>query len=318
MKQWRQRQDGASAAAPDDDSVSLTVYHDYLLAAGWPDRQQLNTELLTEAQRARNSPCNTTREWARKFKEKFAEPAGNTLGGIRLKVIHYLLEREQPMLTGIFSTEEQQGRCPVVGAMFETLEEAIQRYVDNEFDRHLKDLVARQEMRDTARTDIEAFLKDCDPSAGLMTKIHDQRKNLRASALRNLRVDWRALLRMLTSGDASLTDSLFDYLMRSGCHSPGHLFLALLTESLGWNLWLTTNFDTLIEQALRRRGSTRSSLSCQRMARCPTRTCSATSPRWSSCMGVRLPCVSARASTSPSTTPISGGSSTTSPVTHWC
>jgi hypothetical protein len=84
-----------------------------------------------------------------------------------------------------------------------------------------------------------------------MTKIHDQRKNLRASALRNLRVDWRALLRMLTSGDASLTDSLFDQLVRSGRHSPGHLFLALLTESLGWNRWLTTNFDTLIEQALR-------------------------------------------------------------------
>ena len=100
-------------------------------------------------------------EWARKFKEKFAEPAGNTLGGIRLKVIHDLLEREQPMLTGIFST-------------FETLEGAVQKYVDQEFDQHLKDLVARQEMTDTARTDIEAFLKDCDPSAGLMTKIHDQ------------------------------------------------------------------------------------------------------------------------------------------------
>ena len=173
------------------------------------------------------------------------------MGGIRLKVIHDLLEREQPMLTGIFSTEEQQGRCPVVGAMFETLEEAVQRYVDQEFDRHLKDLVARQEMMDTARTDIEAFLKDCDPSAGLMTKIHDQRKNLRGSALLNLRVDWRALMRMLTSGDASLTDSLFDQLVRSGRHSPGHQVLALLTESLGWNLWLTTNFDTLIEQALR-------------------------------------------------------------------
>ena len=58
-------------------------------------------------------------------------------------------------------------------------------------------------------------------------------------------------MRMLTFGDACLTDSLFDHLVRSGRHSTGHLFLALLTESLGWNLWLTTNFDTLIEQALR-------------------------------------------------------------------
>ena len=57
----RQRQHGTSAAAPDDHSASPTIYHDYLLAAGWPDRQQLNTELLTEAQ------CAGTRHARRRW-----------------------------------------------------------------------------------------------------------------------------------------------------------------------------------------------------------------------------------------------------------
>ena len=181
VKRHRQRQiqRGTSAAATDDDSASLAIYHDYLLAADWPDPQQLNTELLTEAQRARNSQCKATVEWANSFREKFAEPAGNTLGGIRLKVIHDILQREQPMLTGIFSTAEQAGGCPVAGAMFESIEESVQRYVDEDFDRHLKDLMARKTLKAAARSDIEKFL-----TAELMTRIRDRGKKLRRARCR--------------------------------------------------------------------------------------------------------------------------------------
>ena len=67
--------------------------------------------------------------------------------------------------------------------------------------------------------------------------------------------DWRALMRILTLGNPALADSLFDRLVhRPGKPSSGHELLALLTESLGWKLWLTTNFDNQIEEALRDQG----------------------------------------------------------------
>ncbi len=89
---------------------------------------------------------------------------------------------------------------------------------------------------------------------GVGGAIRDRMDDLRSRVLMILRADWRMLLRSLTDGDPTLSDALFDRLVHTGRPSDGHQVLALLTESLGWKLWLTTNFDTLIELALREQG----------------------------------------------------------------
>ncbi len=246
-------QKGQNADGPSAESASLSIYHDYLLEAGWPDLHLLNTELLTVYHNDPSSLANWTHEKSsNSFQKQFAEPAGNPLGGVRLQVINDYLQREQPALTGVFTTQTPHEGCPKGGA-FEAMEDAlievIKQYQHHKPDHRSVRSNAMVGPPETAGTRIDASEQRDGPSTELT--IVGRLNNLRASALRKLRVDWRALMRMLTLGNPALADSLFDQLVRNGLPSPGYQILALLTESLRWNLWLTTNFDTRIEQSLR-------------------------------------------------------------------
>jgi hypothetical protein len=66
--------------------------------------------------------------------------------------------------------------------------------------------------------------------------------------------DWRDLLDHLTGGDPVWVDSLFDRLVKGRKPGTSHDFCAFLAQHLDWRLILTTNFDSLIETALREQG----------------------------------------------------------------
>ena len=62
---------------------------------------------------------------------------------------------------------------------------------------------------------------------------------------------WRPFLRWVTDCQADHVDSLFQMFNRGRVPSNSHRFLAFLVRLLNWKLILTTNFDDLIEKALR-------------------------------------------------------------------
>ena len=65
---------------------------------------------------------------------------------------------------------------------------------------------------------------------------------------------WRPFLRWVTDRRAEYVDSLFQMLNRGRTPGNSHRFLAFLTRLMGWRLILTTNFDDLIERAMRSEG----------------------------------------------------------------
>jgi hypothetical protein len=65
---------------------------------------------------------------------------------------------------------------------------------------------------------------------------------------------WRPFLRWVTDRRADYVDSLFQMLNRGRAPGNSHRFLAFLTRLMGWRLILTTNFDDLIERAMRSEG----------------------------------------------------------------
>jgi hypothetical protein len=252
-KQMRQAR---VSRAPLDHDLPSSVYHDYLLKAGWPDPNQLNVELLVEYRRALKSKKKSpTWERADTFRKSFVVPAGNTLSGVRLWAIHGRLRNDQPAFMDLFSAQVTQGKCPVgnsVESMSLSFQNALEVFINHALDQKLE-----QEGIDTSLPEIgivKKLLGDPKAADGLVSAVSASMRDLRTRALRKLGVDWRGLMRTLTLGSPALSDSLFDLLVRRGDPSPGHQLLALLTESLGWNLWLTTNFDTLIEQGLRAQG----------------------------------------------------------------
>ncbi|MDR3636879.1 MAG: SIR2 family protein, partial [Isosphaeraceae bacterium] len=68
------------------------------------------------------------------------------------------------------------------------------------------------------------------------------------------RPNWRPFLRWVTDGRADHVDTLFHMLNRGRDPGNSHRFLAFLSRHLGWKLILTTNFDDLIERAMRVEG----------------------------------------------------------------
>jgi len=66
--------------------------------------------------------------------------------------------------------------------------------------------------------------------------------------------EWRVLLREVADHRPEKVDYILDRLIRGWSPSTPHRFVAFLARALGWKLILTTNFDTLIEQALRENG----------------------------------------------------------------
>ena len=66
--------------------------------------------------------------------------------------------------------------------------------------------------------------------------------------------DYRSLLAAATQNDGDLIDAFFDHFIRGRQPSTTHQFIAFLTQLLRIDLILTTNFDPLIEVALRNEG----------------------------------------------------------------
>ncbi len=66
--------------------------------------------------------------------------------------------------------------------------------------------------------------------------------------------DYRSLLLTIADGDSSFVDSFFDHFIRDREPTMAHQFIAFLTKLLDWRLILTTNFDSLIERAMRMEG----------------------------------------------------------------
>jgi NAD-dependent SIR2 family protein deacetylase len=69
-----------------------------------------------------------------------------------------------------------------------------------------------------------------------------------------LQGNWRSLLAFLSDANPDFADTLFQRLIRDREPSTAHKFLAFLTPLLGFRLFLTTNFDKLLEEALRLEG----------------------------------------------------------------
>lgn len=76
----------------------------------------------------------------------------------------------------------------------------------------------------------------------------------RESLVHALLTQWRTLMRRLTGGDPVLLDPFFDALARGRRPGKAYLFAAALCRLLGWRLLLTTNFDSLLEDAVTEAG----------------------------------------------------------------
>lgn len=68
------------------------------------------------------------------------------------------------------------------------------------------------------------------------------------------RTDYRSLLNTVTRNDLNLIDAFFDHFIRGRQPSTTHQFIAFMIRTLRIKLILTTNFDPLIETALRNEG----------------------------------------------------------------
>ncbi len=66
--------------------------------------------------------------------------------------------------------------------------------------------------------------------------------------------NWHALLGQLTGGNLDYVDALFDRLSKGREPGAAHTYLAFLSQLMGWQLFLTINFDSLLEEALRAEG----------------------------------------------------------------
>ncbi len=66
--------------------------------------------------------------------------------------------------------------------------------------------------------------------------------------------DYRALLLAVTNGNSSLVDAFFDHFVKDRQPTTAHQFIAFIVAQMKIDLILTTNFDSLIERALRNEG----------------------------------------------------------------
>jgi hypothetical protein len=118
----------------------------------------------------------------------------------------------------------------------EELVEDISRF-DEELADALKTL--RKARTRLASNSPERGLEDLKPAFGRLS---------------SLKGNWKTLLAHLTHATPDYADTLFHQLVRHRQPGTSHRFLALLAPILGIRLFLTTNFDNLLEEALRLEG----------------------------------------------------------------
>jgi hypothetical protein len=85
-------------------------------------------------------------------------------------------------------------------------------------------------------------------------KKHNDAKIAMADSNMAKSLRWTALLQAITGRKQGLIDAFFDRLVRERRPSDAHRFIAFLTKLANWELILTTNFDDLVECALRDEG----------------------------------------------------------------
>lgn len=97
-----------------------------------------------------------------------------------------------------------------------------------------------------------------------LNKVNYEDENIR------LEGNWHILLNHLTGGNPDLVDSLFRDLVKG--HRPGatHVYLSFLSQLMNWPLFLTINFDDLMEGALAGLGFEPEVFSIARDAQLPT------------------------------------------------
>lgn len=88
----------------------------------------------------------------------------------------------------------------------------------------------------------------------LLNELHKHTKDFTPRSTWEILGDWRAVIRDFTEFTVDDADSLFERLYR--WHKPGrsHHFWAFLTRLMGLRLFLTTNFDNLLERAFIEQG----------------------------------------------------------------
>lgn len=81
--------------------------------------------------------------------------------------------------------------------------------------------------------------------------VNELKKNGEESWRSSIRGNWYSLLTELADGDPDYYDSFFRYIASDRKPGNSHRFLAFLSQLMGWRLFLTTNFDDLLEDSLR-------------------------------------------------------------------
>jgi hypothetical protein len=243
-------------------------YARHLKAGGWPDPDELNDLVLVGLQRWLHHP-HAAPEWLGDLVDPengLVWTSGSLLGAVRPFTLHEYLQRVQPSLLGFLP---RTGRCPVMTTITDDLARAFSR------SEHADGGAGRGDQADPASSGGRAGGGDWDEllervgraiwknlgdtssferrreQLGTALRAELKRSGLRDRILRELELDWRAILRLLTSGIPSLVDSFFARVLRGHKPAIGHQLLGLMAETLGAKLWLTTNFDDLIERALR-------------------------------------------------------------------
>ncbi len=90
--------------------------------------------------------------------------------------------------------------------------------------------------------------------ASTIKTLREQQNPIPQPALWSLKGNWKTLLAHLTRATPDYADTLFHQLVQHRQPGTSHRFLALLSPVLGIRLFLTTNFDNLLEEALRIEG----------------------------------------------------------------
>ncbi len=233
-------------------------YLDYampLKSGGWPDPDEIN-DLILVGLRKRLEDEADDRQWLGDLADPHSDlvrTSGSLLGAVVPHMLHEYLAQAQPSLLGFMP---RSSRCPGMPAMAEEVAaskiwDSVLKHVGHAVSAALSNRVSERDLREKLETALS------EKGKGLCNELEEKLRKefkptgLRNRILRNLELDWRAMLRLLTSGIPSLVDSFFARVLRGHKPGIGHQLLGLMAETFGARLWLTTNFDDLIERALR-------------------------------------------------------------------
>jgi hypothetical protein len=233
-------------------------YLDYaklLKSGGWPDPDEINDLILVGLQK-RLADTEDDRKWLGDLAHPDSDlvrTSGSVLGAVVPFMLHEYLQEAQPNLLGFMPSS---GRCPSMSAMAENLaagkiwDRVLMHAVEAAW-AILMSPPSDDELREKLEKALGATSKDLRGKLEGAIRAEFKPTGVRARILRKLELDWRAMLRLLTSGIPSLVDSFFARVLRGHKPAVGHQLLGLMAETFGARLWLTTNFDDLIERALR-------------------------------------------------------------------